>query len=118
MLNVGSNPSHPSQQLIHTLIIQTIHFLANTQDSNSPDIQTLLKHLIALYTGAEDMSLLASKCLSELVKWHIKQAPSIEGYNYPLIKTVIRNVWSLVSNKKARNGLLQFLIKFLKAIHR
>lgn len=78
LLHVGSNPSHPSQQLVHTLIIQTIHFLANTQDSNSPDIQTLLKHLISLYTGAEDMSFLASKCLSELVKWHIKQAPSLE----------------------------------------
>lgn len=30
----------------------------------------------------------------------------------------MRNVWSLVANKKARNGLIQFLIKFLKIIHR
>lgn len=52
LLSIGSNQSHPSQQLIHVLIIQTIHFLANTQDSTSPDIQTLLKHLISLYTGA------------------------------------------------------------------
>lgn len=52
ILQVSSNTSHPSQQLVHTLLIQTIHFFANTQDPNSPDIQTLLKHLIALYTGA------------------------------------------------------------------
>lgn len=118
LLSVSSNPSHPCQQLIHTLIIQSIHFLANTQDPNSPDIQILLKNLISLYTGAEDLSELASKCLSELVKWHIKQAPEIPNYHYPIIKIVIRNVWSLISNKKARNGLIQFLIKFLKAIHR
>lgn len=77
LLNVASNTSHPSQQLIHTLVIQAIHFLANTQDPNSPDIQTILRHLIGLYTGPEDLSFLASKCLSELVKWHIKQAPAL-----------------------------------------
>lgn len=64
ILSVSANPSHPCQQLMHTLTIQTIHFLANTQDSNSPDIQTLLKNLISMYTGAEDLSFLASKCLS------------------------------------------------------
>jgi hypothetical protein len=64
LLNVSSNPSHTCHQLIHSLIIQTVHFLANTQDSNSPDIQTLLKNLIAMYTGAEDLSFLASRCLS------------------------------------------------------
>ena len=64
------------------------------------------------------MSMLASKCLSELVKWHIKQAPALEDYSYPMIKTVMRNVWSLVGNKKARNGLLQFLIKLLKQFRR
>ena len=118
LLNVASNTTHPSQQLIHTLVIQMIHFLASTQDPNSPDIQTLLRHLITLYTGAEDLSLFASKCLSELVKWHIKQAPALEKYPFPIIKTVVRNIWSLVSNKKARNGLIQLLIKFLKIIHR
>jgi hypothetical protein len=64
ILQVASNTSHPSQQLIHTLLIQTIHFLANTYDPNSPDIQTLLQHLINMYKGAEDSSSLASKCLS------------------------------------------------------
>ena len=64
ILEVASNTSHPSQQLIHTLIIQTIHFLANTYDPNSPDIQTFLRHLTHLYKGTEDSSYLASKCLS------------------------------------------------------
>ena len=92
LLGVASNTSHPSQQLIHTLMIQTIHFFANTQDPNSPDIQTFLRHLLALYTGAEDSSYLASKCLSELVKWHIKQAPSIDNHSFPIVKTVVRNI--------------------------
>lgn len=52
------------------------------------------------------------------MKWHIKQAPEVKDYPFPIVKTVIRNIWSLISNKKARNGLIQFLIKFLKAIHR
>lgn len=31
ILSVASNTSHPSQQLIHTLLIQMIHFFANTK---------------------------------------------------------------------------------------
>ena len=42
MLQVASNTTHPSQQLIHSLLIQSIHFLANTHEPNSPDIQVLL----------------------------------------------------------------------------
>jgi hypothetical protein len=30
----------------------------------------------------------------------------------------MRNIWTLVSNKKARDGLIQLLIKLLKIIHR
>ena len=49
VLAVSSNNSHPSHQLIHTLLIQLIHFFANTKQPNSPDIQIILKHLLSLY---------------------------------------------------------------------
>ncbi len=64
VLSIAGNSSHPSQQLIHTLLIQTIHFFANTKQPNSPDIQVILKHLLSLYNKSEDMGYLASKCLS------------------------------------------------------
>ena len=31
ILPIAGNTSHPSQQLIHSLLIQLIHFLANTK---------------------------------------------------------------------------------------
>ena len=49
VLTIAGNTSHPSQQLIHTLLIQLIHFFANTKEPNSPDIQVILKHLLSLY---------------------------------------------------------------------
>jgi hypothetical protein len=49
ILSISSNTSHPSQQLIHTLLIQVIHFFANTKEPNSPDVQVILKHLLSLY---------------------------------------------------------------------
>lgn len=49
VLAVAANSSHPSQQLIHSLLIQLIHFFANTKEPNSPDIQIILKHLLSLY---------------------------------------------------------------------
>lgn len=63
VINVSCNTAHPSQQLLHSLLIQTIHFLANSKQHNSPDVQVLLKHLLSLYSGADDMAYLASKCL-------------------------------------------------------
>jgi hypothetical protein len=41
-----------------------------------------------------------------------------ENSDLPVIKAVIRNIWSLVSNKKAKVGIIHFLTKFLKIIHR
>jgi hypothetical protein len=72
VLEIASNSSHPSQQLIHTILIQSIRFFALTQEPNSPDISAILKHLLQLYNGTEDMSCLGSKCIAQLVRWHIK----------------------------------------------
>lgn len=117
VLPIAGNTSHPSQQLIHTLLIQTIHFFANTKQPNSPDIQVILKHLLSLYNKSEDMGFLASKCLSEFIRWHIKQQPLKNG-DVPILKALMSNIWSLVGNKKAREGIITFLVKLLKIIHR
>ena len=117
VLTIAGNTSHPSQQLIHTLLIQLIHFFANTKEPNSPDIQVILKHLLSLYNRSEDMGYLASKCLSEFVRWNLKQQTLKDG-NVPILKALMSNIWSLVGNKKARDGIITFLIKLLKIIHR
>ena len=101
ILPIAGNTSHPSQQLIHTLLIQMIHFLANTKEPNSPDIQVMLQHLLSLYNKSEDMGYLASKCLSEFIRWHIKQQVRKDG-NVPVLKVLMNSIWSLVGNKKAR----------------
>ena len=49
ILPIAGNTSHPSQQLIHTILIQMIHFFANTKEPNSPDIQVILQHLLSLF---------------------------------------------------------------------
>jgi hypothetical protein len=51
ILEIASNSSHPSQQLIHTILIQSIRFFSLTQEPNSPDISVILKHLLQLYNG-------------------------------------------------------------------
>lgn len=101
VLAIASNTSHPSQQLLHTLLIQLIHFFANTKQPNSPDVQAILKHLLALYSKSEDMAFIASKCLSEFVRWHIKQQPEKNG-DVPILKALINNIWSLLGNRNAR----------------
>ena len=117
ILPIAGNTSHPSQQLIHTLLIQMIHFFANTKEPNSPDIQVILKHLLSLYNRSEDMGYLASKCLSEFIKWHLKQQVRKDG-NVPVLKALMNNIWSLVGNKRARDGIITFLIKLLKIIYK
>lgn len=117
VLSIAGNTSHPSQQLIHTLLIQIIHFFANTKQSNSPDVQVILKHLLSLYNRSEDMGYIASKCLAEFVRWHIKQLQQ-KGEDVPILKALISNIWSLVGNKNAREGIINFLIKLLKIIYR
>jgi len=64
VLTISGNTSHPSQQLIHSQLIQIIHFFANTKQPNSPDIQVMLKHILQLYNKSEDMGFIASKALS------------------------------------------------------
>lgn len=117
VLPIAGNSSHPSQQLIHTLLIQIMHFFSNTKQPNSPDIQVILKHLLQLYNKSEDMGYLASKCLSEFIRWHIKQQQKKNG-DVPILKALVSNIWSLVGNKNAREGIVTFLIKLLKIIHR
>jgi hypothetical protein len=56
------------------------------------------------------MSCLASKCLSQFVRWQIKCDNNKKKTNYPVIKVIMRNVWNLVSNKKARDGLILLLV--------
>lgn len=63
------------------------------------------------------MGYLASKCLSEFIRWHIKQQPSKTG-NLPVLKALMSNVWSLVGNRNAKEGLVNFLYKLLNIIHR
>lgn len=59
------------------------------------------------------MSCLASKCLSQFIRWQIKcdggklknnskRHNNITLSTYPVIKVIMRNIWNLVSNKKAR----------------
>lgn len=117
ILAIAGNTSHPSQQLLHTLLIQMIHFFANTKQPNSPDIQIILKHLLSLYNKSEDLGYLASKCLAEFIRWHIKQQPSKNG-DLPVLKALMGNMWSLVSNKQAKEGIINFLYKLLRIIHR
>lgn len=117
VLAIAGNTSHPSQQLVHSLLIQLIHFFANTKQPASPDVQVILKHLLALYNKSEDMAFIASKCLSEFVRWHIKQQPVKNG-DVPVLKALINNIWSLVGNRHAREGLINFLVKLLRIIHR
>jgi len=117
VLTIAGNTSHPSQQLLHTLLIQIIHFFANTKEPNSPDIQIILKHLLSLYNKSEDLGYLASKCLAEFIRWHIKQQPSKSG-DLPVLKALMGNIWSLVGNKHAKEGIINFLYKLLRIIHR
>ena len=63
------------------------------------------------------MGYLASKCLSEFVRWNIKQQVLKDG-NVPILKALMSNIWSLVGNRKVRDGIITFLIKLLKIIHR
>jgi hypothetical protein len=63
------------------------------------------------------MGYLASKCLSEFIRWHIKQQPLKNG-DVPILKALMSNIWSLVGNKNAREGIISFLVKLLKIIHR
>ena len=119
ILEIASNSSHPSQQLIHTILIQSIRFFSLTQEPNSPDISVILKHLLQLYNGTEDMGCLGSKCIAQLVRWHIKSdARKGDKRNYPIIKVIIRNIWTLASNKRARDGLVLLLVELLREIHR
>ena len=62
------------------------------------------------------MGYLASKCLAEFIKWHIKQQVRKDG-NVPVLKALMSNIWPLVGNKKAREGIITFLIKLLKIIY-
>lgn len=117
VLAVAGNTSHPSQQLLHTLLIQVIHFFANTKQPNSPDVQVILKHLLSLYNKSEDLGYIASKCLSEFIRWHIKQQVEKNG-DVPVLKALMNNIWSLVGNKNAREGVIHFLVKLLKIIYR
>jgi hypothetical protein len=117
VLAVAGNTSHPSQQLLHTLLIQVIHFFANTKQPNSPDVQIILKHLLSLYNKSEDLGYIASKCLSEFIRWHIKQQPEKNG-DVPVLKALMSNIWSLVGNRNAREGIIHFLVKLLKIIYR
>ncbi len=75
------------------------------------------------------MSCLASKCLAQFVRWQIKcdggksknlgkKNVNIIGSNYPVIKIIMRNVWNLVANRKAREGLILLLVELLREIHR
>ena len=114
---VAGNTSHPSQQLLHTILIQVIHFFSNTKEPNSPDIQVILKQLLGLYSKSEDMGYLASKCLSQFIRWHIKQQTLKRG-DVPVLKALMNNIWSLVGNKNARDGIITFMVKLLKIIHR
>ena len=63
------------------------------------------------------MGFLASKCLSEIIRWHIKQQIHKNG-DVPILKALISNIWSLVGNKNARDGIITFLVKLLRIIHR
>ena len=63
------------------------------------------------------MGYLASKCLSEFIKWHLKQQVRKDG-NVPVLKALMNNIWSLVGNKKARDGIITFLVKLLKIIYK
>ena len=65
------------------------------------------------------MSLLASKCLTQFVRWQIKcdgnktkrlGKNNLSINTYPVIKVIMRNIWNLVSNRKARDGLILLLI--------
>lgn len=62
------------------------------------------------------MSCLGSKCIAQLVRWHIKSDTrnKKEIKNYPIIKVIMRNVWTLTSNKKAKDGLVLLLVELLR----
>jgi hypothetical protein len=65
------------------------------------------------------MGCLGSKCIAQLVRWHIKSdARKGDKRNYPIIKVIIRNIWTLASNKRARDGLVLLLVELLREIHR
>ena len=38
--------------------------------------------------------------------------------NVPVLKALMNNIWSLVGNKKARDGIITFLVKLLKIIYK
>ena len=63
------------------------------------------------------MGYIASKCLSEFIRWHIKQQVDKNG-DVPVLKALMNNIWSLVGNKNAREGVIHFLVKLLKIIYR
>jgi hypothetical protein len=117
VFKVSCNKEHPSHQLMHTLSIQLIHFLSKTQQPNSPDIVVLLSILVEMLSQSKDISQFATRCLAELVKWNIKQ--QVEGTKkFPVIKMVIRNLWSLTASKNVKGGSMSLIIEILKIIHK
>lgn len=102
---------------MHTLSIQLIHFLSRTQQPNSPDIIVLLQLLIDMLSQSKDISQFATKCLSELVKWSIKQQVE-KTTEYPLVKMVVRNLWSLTASQKVKEGTVGLLTEILRIVHK
>lgn len=51
------------------------------------------------------------------MKWNIKQ--QVEGSkDYPLIKMVVRNLWSLTASKNIKEGTVSLMTEILKIIHK
>ena len=59
------------------------------------------------------MGYIASKALSEFIRWHIKQQ-IVKGGDVPVLKVLMSSIWALVGNKHAKEGIINFLIKLLK----
>lgn len=102
---------------MHTLSIQLIHFLSKTHQPNSPDIIVLLKILGDMLPESNDACKFATKCIAEFVKWNIKQQVD-NNKDFPLVKMVIRSLWTLTTSKNVKEGTVPLITEILRIIHR
>lgn len=101
LFQIAANPGHPCGKLLGALGLQAVRWLANTRESESPDLVVLINVLMDGLASKEDSSLrdFSYKALLELLIWTVKQRTHAELEQDPgIFRTLLKRIASFSTN--------------------
>jgi DNA-dependent protein kinase catalytic subunit len=104
LLQLACDTELVTRQLFEPLVMQMIHWFTNNRQYESEETVTLLSAILEGLTDTKQASLrhFCAGCLTEFLKWSIKQATPRQQETSPInVKSLLKRIYSLALHPSA-----------------